>query len=383
MSEIENRLRDAQEAVATMQPPTDLWDRVAERATRSDATLLDITSTRRRPAMRWLAAAAVVVLALISGWLVLDGDQTVDTGPVTPDTEENEDSSDTTVAPAPVAPAPATLVSGVGCPFGLTGDLVQMETGPVDPVSPRFTAEPGQGIAHAVVGDQVAEIRVPGFIQSEGGDWRKEGVTLERGLATVWLDGPASGERGLPFVQVTFPGGAGPCNSFSVTVDGGTEAENRRTAEDLADRIVLPGEDPALELPGAEGGPVAGMDLPRRTWEVFATSSGYPSDAVVTFTDTTVTWNTGCAEATATYVLDRRAGVLTLTDATSTAPGCTPPTLDPQSSNPWEAIAAVLGSQPITVTYTLEFPGGNPDDGAIPVVKLADQAGSFLLLVPA
>jgi len=65
--------------------PPDLWERIqADAANDGDASVLDLTSSRRRRRSLWLAVAAVLALfALVGALALLDEDQTVDTTPVT------------------------------------------------------------------------------------------------------------------------------------------------------------------------------------------------------------------------------------------------------------------------------------------------------------
>ena len=330
-TELEQRLRealheDAQRArlVSAGGPPA------------PEARPLIVEPHWRRPA-RWLAAAAVAsVLALVGALTLLDDDQAVDTTPATP---------------APVEPAPRTVVSGSGCPFGISGDAIEMELGPAGGGARRFDPVGGQGVAHTTIGAQVAEVHVPGVELNEPDGWRMEGIELDRRAATVWLDGPPSGAEDEPFVQVRFfPETDEPCSSFTVTVDGGSEAANRQTAIDLADRIILPSEVEGLDLPGAEGGPVAGLQLAGTEWVVVHTSNGPPSGIGMSFSDTTVTWDDGCATVSADYELDRADGFLTLRGRASSDPGCTPPTI-PGVTPPWPAIDAVMGAEQIPVRF--------------------------------
>lgn len=189
-------------------------------------------------------AAAAAVLGLIGALAQRDDDQNVDTTPVT--------------EPPVVLPMPRTIFSGPGCPIGIAGDPIELLPGPelmiddlggVDPGIVRFDTESGQGVAHTLVGEQVVEFRVPGFELTDTEGWRIEDIDLDRGPATLWLDGPPSGVDNKPFVQVRyFPGSEEPCSSFTVTVDGGTEAANGQTAIDFAERVVLPGEHADLPM---------------------------------------------------------------------------------------------------------------------------------------
>lgn len=386
MPDLERRLSEGRRAVATMDPPADLWERVVERSDHGDAIMLNwTTAPHRRRRSLWVAvAAAAVLLALVGSLTLFDDDvQTVDTVDTEPQVTEA-----TPVTVVPQVPAPPTIVSGVGCPFGVRGEPIVMNPGPVDPLSPRFNAEGGQGIAHAVLGSQVAEVRVPGFeVDNTDRRWRIEDFELERGTARLWLNGPPSGLRGLPFVQVGwFPDTGEPCDSFAVTVDGGSVDANRRTAIDLAERIVLPGELVALDLPGAEGGPVAGLELAGTEWEIAWASMGPGYDVGVSFSDTAVTWDNGCATVSADYELDRDDGILTLSNRTSTSPGCTPPT-DPEYTLPWRAIGRVMGAERIPVRYILDRPPGSSDVPVTGLFRLGGEESSnssnYLLLQPA
>ena len=252
---------------------------------------------------RWLVAAAVAaVLALITTLMLTDDDQDVDTiPPVT--------------LPSPVVrvePGVGQIISGSGCPFGIGGPPVDVQPGSI---AGRFATAGGQGVAHVLMGSLVAEIHVPG-VERTGTTWREEGIDLERGSATVWLDGPPSASRPgageLPFVQARFfTGSDAPCSSFTVTVDGGSEEANRRAAVDLAGRILLPAELQDLDLPGTEGGPVAGLgDLAGTEWAILVETN----EARMSFTEDTVTWDNRCATKTADYKLDREEGILTVTN---------------------------------------------------------------------
>ena len=238
---------------------------------------------------------------------------------------------------------------------------------------PRFEpAEGGYGVAHTTIGSQVAEIHVPGLSLGESDGSRMEDIELERGPARVQLDGPPSGGASKPFVQVGFfPGTQEPCSSFTVTVDGGSEAANRQTAIDLAERILLPSELGDLDLPGTEGGPVAGLTLADSEWAV-STGAQWPTPILMSFTDSTVTWDNGCATVSANYELDRDDGILTVTNPTSSSPGCTPRTTPELAARgaplPWPEIEAVMGSERISADYIAG------------VLRLGDTAGPYIYL---
>jgi hypothetical protein len=300
---------------------------------------------RRGP--RWLAVAAVAaVLALIGALAVLDDDPTVDTVP-------------SGLLPRPsvqVLPDVGTISSGSGCPFAISGEPVDMQPGPG---TGRFSTEGGQGVSHILLGAQLAEVHVPGFARTGREPRREELIELGRGPAIVWLDGPESSSREgageLPFVQVGFyTGGDEPCSSFTVTVDGGSEEANRQAAIDLAERVLLPADLEDLDLPGAEGGPVAGLELEGTEWRI-----AYPEQLYralqMSFTDTTVSWDSGCGTESADYELDRDEGILTLTNRSSTDPGCTPPQNGERAGyrSPWPVIEAVMGAERISMQLIL------------------------------
>lgn len=382
MADLDDRLQDVRRALETMNPPADLWQRVVERGSDGESgTLARYIAVPSRRFPRLLAvAAAVAAVALVGALVFRSDDQTIHTGPAT----GGDRSVGTVPAPARTVPSPGTVVSGHGCPFGLAGDPIAMERGPVDPLGPRFDAEPGQNIAHTVIGSQVAEVRVPGFSLERPDDWRMEEIDLPRGPAMLWLDGPPSGEAGKPFVQVRWSSGSDePCGSFIVTVDGGAEETNRELAIDLAERILLPSELGDRDVPGAEGGPVAGLELAGTEWEVVSTASGSgPGGAVVAFGETTVTWEEGCVTVRADYDLDRAQGILTLTNLSSTDPGCTPPSVVEGRGQGWSEIRALMETGRITAAYVLDFPGGATAE-VESLLRLGDPFGDHLVLAPA
>ncbi len=224
-----------------------------------------------------------------------------------------------------------TVVGSDGCRFAVTGEEMILDEGPADP--PLFEYQ-DQTVAHAQLGtDQVAEISVPGLVVVDLIGERVEPVELRRGTADVWF--------GSDFVQVRwFFGSTKECESFSVTVAGGTEDGNRHAAVDLADRIILPSE---LDLPSLRGTEWA---LER------STVGGEPTDgngSTFTFRQNDVLWTDGCNEFNAGFTQDwgyalEVGGDDPTTEITSTAVGCDPnPTTD--------AIAAVMSAGLIDVAY--------------------------------
>jgi hypothetical protein len=315
--------------------------------------LTDGQDARRRP--RWIAVAAVAaVLALVASLTLLNDDQKVDTVPPVR-------------MPLPlvdVVPSVGTIASGSGCPFGIAGGPVDMQPGSV---AGRFATVGGQGVAHILLGAQLAEVHVPGLERSGDEGWREEPIELDRGPAMVWLDGPVSASRDgagdLPFVQARyFPVGDEPCSSFTVTVDGGTEDENRQVAVDLAARVLLPAELEGLDLPGTDGGPVAGLALTGTEWTIVDPQTSVALG--MSFTDTTVSWDDGCATMAADYEVDRQEGDLILTNRSSTGPACAPPTNRFEGRSPSQQIDAVMGADRIAMNlvegrlYLGDYPDG-------------------------
>lgn len=77
MSELDARLDDAREAIATMGPPQDLWARVLERADAGAAVLdLPVAAGRRRIS-RWLAVGSVAACLLAVAAVVASDNDTV------------------------------------------------------------------------------------------------------------------------------------------------------------------------------------------------------------------------------------------------------------------------------------------------------------------
>jgi hypothetical protein len=157
-------------------------------------------------------------------------------------------------------------------------------------------------------------------------------------------------------------------------------------AIDIAERIVLPSELAHLDLPGSEGGPVAGLELTGTQWQISSLSTppapgtGPPRRGVlvdsspigVSFDETTVTWDDGCAQVRADYELDRDDGLLALTNLTSNHPDCTPPTSRPVA-RAWRAIDEVIGAGRIPVSYYLDLTPGEPTLTGL--LRLGDHDG--------
>lgn len=223
-----------------------------------------------------------------------------------------------------------TIVGSDPCSFAFSDDSSALFTaGPADPPLFDQSVQPHeQTIVHATLGsDQVAEIHIPGLFVIDLVGERVEQVELKRGTADVWF--------GPDFVQVRwFTGSQALCDSFTVTVAGGTEDGNRHAAVDLADRILLASE-------------LAGMNLRDTEWQLErSTVADVPTEgggSTFTFGDDDVQWTDGCNEFSATFS-PMYPNVLDVRDIERTQADCPP---NPTS----EAIGSVMGSGRISITY--------------------------------
>lgn len=307
-------LDDARRALDEV-PAPDLWAAAERRAADRPVVPLDADGDPRHRRSRWLVAAAVAALTVLAvgttAVLLDDDDQAVDT---TPTTE---------------LPAAGTTVVGEACTVGISGDPVTMESGPPDPPLFDQSGQPeGQLVAHTMLGSQVAELRVPGLVVDDLIGARVEDIELQRGTASLWL--------APDFVQVRwFSGAQEPCESFTVTVAGGSQDGNRHAAVDFAERILLPsdlGDLGTAELDGTEWG-LEGSTVGDVTTE--------GNGARFTFADGEATWSDGCNDFGAEYTQPSPTE-LVLGDVSSTKLPC--PT-NPTS----QAVAAVMSSPSIEV----------------------------------
>jgi hypothetical protein len=225
-------------------PAPDLWDEAERRAAAGGTTELQgggAPDGRRR----LLAAAAVAVIAVVGvaalAW---------------PDEEGAR--LDTTSATEPSVTAPPTTTATIildevgggngdetGCWVGLTGDPVVLEAGPADPpLFPSGSPQPGELVLHDQVGALQVELSIPGVMVIDLIGERVEDIELTRGPALLWITDA--------FTQVRWFANDSAdqrCGSFTVTVSGGTPDEERETAVDYADRILLSSDDaPDVEV---------------------------------------------------------------------------------------------------------------------------------------
>lgn len=312
---------DARQALDEV-PAPDLWDEASQRAGGGAVVPLDSLGGPRRP--RWLAAAGVAAVAVLAvgtvAVLLDDDDQAVDTTPVT----------------EPPADPATTIGGGDVCLVGISGDPIAMAPGPADPPLFDTSGQPeGQLVAHTMLGSQVAELHVPGLVLTDLVGERVEEVELARGTASIWF--------GPDFVQVRwFTGGQELCESFTVTVAGGTEDGNRHAAVDLADRVLLPSD--LAESPGAALGTIEGE------WQLVRSSIDGGTDDVgglsFTFSGGTAEWTDGCNTFAGGYgpvdYSSVRVGVVTFTDVTSSAISC-------PTNTTAAAVRAVMGAERIEI----------------------------------
>jgi len=319
---------DGREALNGAGPAKDLWADATTRA--ADATVAPLTPPKD-PSRRatWLAVAAAI--ALVAGTVGVlsmnDDDSTVDT---TPATELPHNGVTTT-----------SIFGSEGCAFGVSGEAVAFTEGPSEPPLFGVAGQPeGQTIAHAALGSQVAEVHVPGLVLDDLLGERVEDIELKRGTAQLWF--------GTDFVQVRwFTGSSEPCDSFTLTVAGGTEDGNRHAAVDLADRILLPDEI-GVEEPPREADDVAARL--EGDWRLYrSTLDGEPTDDVedlrFTFLDGEANWTDGCNFFSAPYAAT---GAMTfrIGDIESTLAACPTNAIA-------QAIHAVMGADEIEVEDAL------------------------------
>jgi hypothetical protein len=263
---------DARRALDEVRAP-DLWEEAERRAAADTVVPLAATARHPRHPGRWLAVAAAVALAAATVAAVADDDdQSVDTTPQAT-TSTTEDG---------MADDGLTIVGPDGCRIGIGGEPVVVDLGSAEPYRFPAVGSDDQLVFHVPLGaSQLAEVHVPGVVVIDLMGERVEDVELRRGTAQVWF--------GLDFVQVRwFTASQEPCDSFTVTVSGGSEDANRHAAVDLAERILLP-DELETEEPGA----------------------GPPSDGTTTTTDGVVITTTTIGETTTSIGLEGVQGSVT------------------------------------------------------------------------
>lgn len=311
-----DRFDDARRSLDEV-PAPDLWPEAQRRAIDDTAVpLVAGAVVPRRHVGRWLAVAAAVVLAI---------------GTVAVVTADDDQPVDTSGTPDP-APTPAVTVNpGAGrCSFGIGGDPIVLSNGPADPPLFDTSGQPAQQtVVHTSLGAQPAEIHVPGLVVIDLVGERVEDVQLRRGTAQVWF--------GADFVQVRwFTGSQEPCESFTVTVAGGTEDGNRHAAVDLAERVLLPSD---LAAAGALTDQLAGDWLLERS-----TTGGVPTDGpgvTFTFRAGEAAWTDGCNDF-AGALQELSATTFRVRDVSSSKVLC------PQSPTS-QAVSQVMGAESISV----------------------------------
>lgn len=296
-------------------PAPDLWREAERRA--EGAAVLPLTGVggRRRP-VRWLAAAAVAALAVGSAVVLTSSEE-----------DQGLDTANRRESGVP----PFTIGEPEGCQLGLSiepgtvmaGGELALRAGAASPPLFEVSQQRSQTVAHAELGDQVAELHVPGIVVRDLVGERVEQVELARGTADVWFR--------PEFVQVRwFAGGQEPCDSFSVTVAGGTEGANRQLAVELADHLVL-------------GSDLEGPSLRQTEWQLERSIvDGTPNEgngSTFRFRQNDVIWTDGCNEHRATFDQSWPSVLDLLGNVTSTLVDC--PT-DPTT----QAISSVMRADP-------------------------------------
>jgi heat shock protein HslJ len=322
-----DRFDDAKRALEGV-PANDVWAEAERRA--ADGTVVPLAAPSAgggRHRSLWLAGAAAVAALAVGTVAVFasDDDSGVDAGPGS----EHPDGESVQVYGDELIP---------GCVFGMRGEPVLEPHSLRGVESPTGDPEFRGTLAEGALNDQQSySIQSPGQVVIDLVGERVEDVELQRGTAQIWFQSDAA-------VQVRwFTGGQDACESFTVTVSGGTEDEKRHAAVELAERVVLESElsadNPVHPTPG--GNPLANTE-----WQLeSSTIDGEPTEgdgSLFSFTAGEVTWSDGCNGKGATYTY--AAGVLTLSDLGTTDVYCEPnPTSD--------AINEVMTSGPVSVTF--------------------------------
>jgi hypothetical protein len=174
---------------------------------------------------RWLAGAAVVAVLLVGIVVVLAADDDSPVGPG-PSDGTGDPAGDVTIYQADGA-----------CRLGITGEPLPEPT-TVSPADTFVESRVGTLVEGSLNGSQLYAVQVPGEVVTDLVGERVAEVDLERGTAQLWFQPDV--------VQVRwFTGSREACESFTVSVGGGTEDERRHAAVDLAERVRLPRELPA------------------------------------------------------------------------------------------------------------------------------------------
>ena len=283
-------------------PARDVWAEAERRAGDDPVSPLAVAPTptdgRSR---RWIAgaaagAAAVALLAVGTAALLADDDSSVDTSPTTGVTTDGGSDEIT------------TYQADGACKVAIRGEPLPEPT-TVSPAETFVEGTVGTLVAGELNATQTYGVQVPGQVVIDLVGERVEDVQLERGTAQLWFQRDGA-------VQVRwFTGSHDACESFTVTVAGGTEDEDRHAAVDLADRVLLPSDlpnedpDPGL-VPNPLGRPEPTTttivvistveDELAGTWEMVELQQdgepvGVPDgEMLVELTPNRVAWNDGC-----------------------------------------------------------------------------------------
>jgi hypothetical protein len=303
-------------------PARDVWTEAERRA--ADGGVVPLAAAGaggRRHRGRWLAAAAaVVLLAGTAVVLARNDDSPVDSGPPAGDDHP--------------ANAKVTTYQAEGaCKLGIVGEPLPEPT-EVEAVDTFMVDDAGQpalgtNVSGALSATQLYSVQVPGEMVIDLIGERVEDVEIARGTAQIWF-------MATPAVQLRwFTGSQDPCESFTVTVGGGTEDGNRHAALDLAERVLLPSELPDDE-PTDGDNPLAGTtsttpvasfaDDVAGLWEIIDLRAGdtrvpLPAgELLVELLASEVSWTDGCTghRADVTYEPDG----LAVAKVTASPVGC-------------------------------------------------------------
>ncbi len=306
-------------------PARDVWSE-AQRRAGSGAQVVPLVAAagRGRRAGRRLAAAAAAIVAVGTiAVIAQDDDAPLDAGP----------GSD-----SPATQDDVTVYQADGdCKLGIRGGpLPEPRVAPADTF---VEGSVGTLVSGRLNETQSYAVQVPGQAVIDLVGERVDTLQLRRGTAQIWFqgqDGPADAPPAGAVQVRWFTGSQDACESFSVTVDGGNEDENRHAAVDLAERVVLPSELPRPAPP-----PVAHDVLDGTEWFLERTTVGVETTAtdevlLFTFAEGEAAWHDGCNRFSGPYTID--GDILRIgdtTDVTHTLIGCES---DPTS----EAVHAVM-----------------------------------------
>jgi heat shock protein HslJ len=209
----------------------------------------------------------------------------------------------------------------------------------VAPAETFVAGSTGTLVTGAFNDTQTFEVQVPGQVVTDLVGERVEDVQLHRGTGQLWFQADGA-------VQARwFTGSQEACESFTVTVRGGSEDANRHAAVDLAERVLMPSELGSSTADDDLAAQLEGEWLLERS-----TVDGAPTDGRglrFSFLDGDASWTDGCNSFGGPYTAES-GSTLVVGDIGSTDLPC--PT-NPTS----QAVLAVMGAGRIDVAFDDEL----------------------------